>query len=182
MSLPQAIRQVGSLGLYAGFSGALFVGWKLWRKALVKSARSLVSRTKSGSRGFLVGYQAMLFCAIVAGLMAMVAFRPPATHYVYKNLRVRRLVGKNSLDLISTETGPFTAEFCPTPPLQQYEPKAGYVLCRLAYVDRGCMDISSRLDGFIWVKDKSGVTTTLSETDTFQPWPNCVKDEVKPSA
>jgi hypothetical protein len=84
----------------------------------------------------------------------------------------------DSMSLNSKETGPFRADFCPENDVQKYAARSGYVMCRLTYVDRGCMDISGK-QGFVWVKnrDVNDSTATLSETDTFQPWPDCHVDE-----
>jgi hypothetical protein len=94
---------------------------------------------------------------------------------VYFGLRVRNVVDDTSWKLISPATGPFTADFCSK--VNQYEPRAGYVLCKLSYVDRGCFDISDQKDGFWWVKGTNGKTAVLSDNDTFKPWPDCVVDE-----
>lgn len=94
----------------------------------------------------------------------------------FYGLHLQRVVGVDSWNLVSKETGPFRADFCPENKVSQYEPRAGYVLCRLKYVDRGCMDVSGN-NGFTWVKGEDGWTTILNDNDTFSLYPDCKKDE-----
>lgn len=96
---------------------------------------------------------------------------------MFYGLRVQKVLPPDSLSLVSPETGPFRADFCPENHVKDYEPKPGYVMCRLKYIDRGCMDISGK-NGFTWVKNADESTAILTPTDTFTPWPDCHKDEV----
>jgi hypothetical protein len=110
-----------------------------------------------------------------AGMMAGM-YIPRPEHQTLYGLRVQRVVGKDSLNVISPPTGPLRADFCPDFKLSQYEPRVGYVLCKLSFVNRGCWDVLPS-DQMIWVKDKDGWTATLTDNDTFQPYPKCTKDE-----
>ena len=111
----------------------------------------------------------------VGGFLVGMAWHDPAV--VYYNLRVEKVLPPDSMKLISPETGPFRADFCPSNNIQKYEPRAGYAMCRLKYVDRGCMDISGKDEGFVWVKNADESTATLTETDTWRPYPDCHKIE-----
>lgn len=124
----------------------------------------------------------IVWCVIFAtGFIAGMKWPRPQPSVFY-GLRVQRVLPPDSMQLISPETGPFRADFCPENKVLKYEPRAGYVLCKLQYVDRGCMDISGKVGKIIWVKDQFGSTATLNENETFSPWPQCQKDEEEASA
>jgi hypothetical protein len=157
-----------------------------WAGTLVASARRLITtaakwvRTSLGlGRGKTEGaskYAPIGFCAAFAlGLIVGLKW-PQNERYTYYGLRVREVVDSQTWKLISPATGPFTADFCSD--VSKYQPQAGYVLCKMQVVDRGCMDVRKQQDGFWWVKDRlSQKTVALGDNDSFQPWPTCLKDE-----
>ena len=134
--------------------------------------------SKESGHGFST-YLPIAFC-LVFGL-GMIAGRliPHADVSTFYGLRVLSVLPPDSLKLISPETGPFRADFCPENHIEKYEAKAGYVICRLTYVDRGCMDISGNRGTITWVKNRDAYesTATLNDEDSFKPWPDCHKEE-----
>lgn len=137
-----------------------------------------------GRRSEGVGhYREALFCvAVAAGMLYGAQQMSHPQHTTYYGLHVTRILPPDSMSLISPATGPFRADFCPENKVTKYEAKAGYMMCRLTYVDRGCFDIESAKDGFVWVKNSDESTATLSDQDTFKPWPDCHKEELKADA
>jgi hypothetical protein len=133
-----------------------------------------IRRQHQSNRGDAFVHALTLVSILIWIPVAITVYRHSSST-VYFGLRVRNVVDDTSWKLISPATGPFTADFCSK--VNQYEPRAGYVLCKLSYVDRGCFDISDQKDGFWWVKGTNGKTAVLSENDTFKPWPECVVDE-----
>lgn len=152
------------------------------------------SMTKLSSKMYAVGYLTRIwarkrnrgtgkyatiwFCLIFAAGLAVGHLWPRPEHVTLYGLRVQRVLSDDSLNVISAETGPVRLDICPENHMEQYLPKAGYVLCRIIYTPRGCMDVDPRKGNkFEWVIDKDGWTTTLTEQDTFKPWPDCHRDE-----
>jgi hypothetical protein len=140
------------------------------RQHLTSSITRMLTKHKGSS-----SYSSVAFCflfAIIfgAGIVVGSHWQRSLTFY---NWRVQKVLSADSLNIISKETGPFRADFCPANHFAQYEPKAGYVICRIQYVDRGCIDNKS----LSWVKNSAGWTATLTDSDTFRPWPDCHVDE-----
>jgi hypothetical protein len=133
--------------------------------------------TKTTSKGW-ARFAAVLFCVgFCAGATVMAMWPRPERVTLY-GLRVQRVLPPDSADMISPATGPLRADFCPENKFYRLLPKAGYAVCRMVYTNRGCLDISpSGGNSLTWVKNRAGSTATLSDSDTFEPWPNCVKDE-----
>ena len=73
--------------------------------------------------------------------------------------------------------GRIRLDFCPRSQVRKYEPRVGYVICKIKYTDLGCLDLSSPRDELVWVKDRNEQTAVLDEDDTFKPFPDCHKDE-----
>jgi hypothetical protein len=90
--------------------------------------------------------------------------------------RVQRVLPPDSLAVTSPATGPFRADFCPDSKIMNYLPKAGYAMCRIQFVDVGCI----KPKAFEWVKnnDANQSTATLGDGDTFRPYPDCHKDDL----
>lgn len=133
--------------------------------------------TRRYSKGWSV-YSPILFVVIFAMGLTTGLLIPKSKKLVYYDLKVQRVLPPDSLALVSKETGPFRGDFCPDNKVMQYEPREGYVICKLEYTDRGCMDISGHNGSITWVKDKYKSTTTLTDSDTYKPYPECTKDEL----
>ena len=122
----------------------------------------------------------MAFCVVFGAGWVARTYMPAPQEPTFYGLHVIRVLPPDSLDFVSRSTGPWRGDFCPKFHLMQYKPKVGYVLCKLHYVDDGCLDVRPG-DPMIWVKNPDGSTATLSEADTFRPWNDpfapCVKDE-----
>jgi len=185
---------LGWLLRYSGFLAILLIVLlQVWRSG--KMLRRLKLKTHEGitpnyakesqrSKGRTIKgkgwsmFAPVLFCFVFGlGIVAGRYLVPDSHRYVFYGVYLDKVLSKDAWNLNSPQTGPFRADFCPSNHVEQYKPKAGYVLCRLQYLDRGCLDISGKHEGITWVKDKDSWTTTLTENDTFQPWPKCTKDE-----
>lgn len=173
-----------SMSQVLGWAGWLFfsicifaLGRKLWREKWMSFAKKLVSMVSRRDEG--VGhYREIVFCVVVGAGMIIGArqMSHPAQVTLY-GLRVQKVLSDDSLNVISPSTGPVRIDACPENHLEQYLPKAGYVFCRIVYTPRGCMDVDPATGNkFEWVVNKDGWTTTLSDQDTFQPWPDCHLD------
>lgn len=178
-----------SMSQVLGWAGWLFFSIctcvlvaKLWSRKLMNSAKRLVFLVSRRSEG--VGhYREIFFCvAVGAGMLFGAHQMSHPQHATYYGLRVLTVLPPDSMKLNSPSTGPFRADFCPENKVQKYEARAGYAMCKLTYVDRGCLDIQSEKDGFIWVKNLDESTATLSDQDSFKPWPDCHKEELKADA
>lgn len=141
------------------------VGHKVW------NVLRILGRMGVNLEGALIF--AGIYTVALGGVTYEIAKAPQITFY---GLRVQRVLSNDALMLTSQQTGPFRADFCPDVHMNKYEPREGYVMCRLTYRDRGCMDISGHNGSLTWVKDAYGWTATLRDSDTFRPFPVCEKE------
>lgn len=176
LSIPEAVGYLG--WCFFAFSACL-LAWIVTKKKLTSFARKLRS-SRFINRGSSPYAPVWMIAIFFVGTMTGTLWHAPSST-VYYGLRVKQILPPDSMNVVSPETGPFRADICPENKLEKYQPKPGYVMCRFSYVDRGCMDIGRKQDGFTWVKDKFGSTATLSDQDTFEPWPVCRKNELEAS-
>ena len=156
-------------------STAMQLRFDILRKRL-RSTRSTRETTSDKERG-RADWSPIWFVLLVFAVGVVAGHLWPRDQYrVFYGLHVERVLSQDSLNLVSKETGPFRADFCPENKIAKYEPEAGYVVCRLKYVDRGCIDISGN-GALTWVKNKYGWTAVMSDSDTFTPYPDCKKQE-----
>jgi hypothetical protein len=94
------------------------------------------------------------------------------------DIKIDRIVSADSIEFTSPGYGKFRGDFCPALNISKYEPKVGYVMCRLRYTDNGCIAKQRDDDGWTFVKSKDGWTATIGPDDTYQPWPKCLKDDL----
>jgi hypothetical protein len=179
--------------LLCGFCSVLYLlliaaRKRIEQKSEIKERPSPTTRSASPfwkrrkREGGAIPYREIAFSTIVMLSLLVLAKRMSnAPHVTLYGLRVQEVLSDDSIKFIAPSTGLFRADFCPENHFKKYEPRVGYVICRLIYTDMGCMDVNPASGNKItWVKDSLGKwTVPLSDTDTFKPYPYCTKDEPK---
>lgn len=148
-------------------------------KSTMTPSTTTKQESPSSKRQGTSSWAPLLFMIVFCSGLAIGHFWPRPEHVTLYGLRVQKVLSDDSLNVISAATGPVRIDICPENHMEQYLPKAGYVFCRIVYTPRGCMDVDPRTGNkFEWVVDKDDRTTTVSDRETFRPWPDCHKEEL----